>query len=97
MFKNLFKNPGKKIKKIAIVLFCLLVIASVILAFVFGWTVKKDGNRVYDRDFNAAYFFGFLIGCPLVSYVSTLGLIAFGDLVENSQRIKEIAEKSQEN
>ena len=93
----MFKNPGGKIKKIAIVLFSLSVIASVILAFVFGWTKSYYDGPHFRVSFNAVSFFAFLIGGPLVSYVSTLLTIAFGDLVENSQRIKDMVEEHQEN
>lgn len=90
----MFEDAGSKIKKIAIVLFWIAVVASVILAFVFGWSehYSSYSYRAY-KEFEPALFFSFLIGGPLCSYISTLFLVAFGDLVENTQRIKELNEK----
>ena len=87
----MFENSGEKIKKIAIVLFWITVVASVILAFVFGWSEKYSyiSYKTY-LTFEPFYFFAFLIGGPLCSYISTLLLVAFSDLVQNSQRIKEV-------
>ena len=90
----MFENSGEKIKKIAIVLFWITVVASVILAFVFGWS--EEYCYYYRRDvssFEPFYFFAFLIGGPLCSYISTLLLVAFSDLVQNSQRIKEVTKE----
>lgn len=88
----MFENAGAKIKKIAIVFFWIAVVASVILAFVFGWSEYYSFYE-WHKEFEPALFFPILIGGPLCSYISTLFLVAFGDLVENTQRIKELNEK----
>ena len=90
----MFENAGAKIKKIAIVLFWIAVVASVIFAFVFGWSeYYSHYDYKWHKEFEPALFFPILIGGPLCSYISTLFLVAFGDLVENTQRIKELNEK----
>ena len=71
----MFKEAGKKIKVIAIILFVLIVITSIILAFVFG--------DLGDFDSDAAVFFAFLIGGPVAGYIVTLILYGFGCIVEN--------------
>ncbi|MBR4780936.1 MAG: hypothetical protein IK014_06220 [Lachnospiraceae bacterium] len=76
----MFDYPGEKIKTVSKVMFWLETITCVVLAFVLG---IKEG-RYGDTDFNAAIFFSFLIGGPLVAYISTLFLVGFGELVENS-------------
>ena len=90
----MFENAGQKIKKIAIITFWITVVASVILAFALGWEKEYHSyyyysGGYYTTEFNAEYFFGFLIGVPLVMYIETLFLVAFGNLVENTQTIKE--------
>lgn len=94
----MFENSGEKIKKISIVVFWITTIVSVVLAFVLGWernyhSYYSFSGGYYTNDFRPLYFFAFLIGVPLTSYISTLFLVAFGDLVRNSQRINEVAEK----
>ena len=79
----MFENPGVKIKAVSQIMFWLVTITSVILAFVLG--IEKSGYGYYERtEFNAAIFFSFFIGGPLVAYISTLFLVGFGELVENS-------------
>lgn len=88
----MFTNSGSKIRTVAIVFFWVTVVVSAILAFSLGWT------RVYSRygdytEFNSAIFFGFLIGVPALSYISTLFLVAFGDLVDDMHNAKKAIEK----
>jgi len=91
----MFENPGGKIKAASILMFWLVAITSVILAFVLG--IEKSGYGYYARtEFNAAIFFGFLIGGPLVAYISTLFLVGFGELVENSELVLASQLKQQE-
>lgn len=75
---ELFENPGKKLQKLATVLFWVEVACSVILAFALG--LKKDYRS--DYSFYAGIFFSFLIGGPIVSYCSSLFLYGFGELIE---------------
>ena len=93
----MFKNPGEKIKIIAVVLFWITVVASVILAFVFGWSEHWSQYVGGYKEFEPVYFFTFLIGCPVASYISTLFLVSFGVLVQNTQHIKEMTEKIDKN
>ena len=100
MFENsgekivvMFENSGEKIVMVAKVLFGISIIASVILAFVLGWSKEYHysyySGSNYEMVFHPEYFFTLLIGGPIVSYISTLFTIAFGELVQNSQEIKE--------
>lgn len=82
MKEKLFGNSGEKLKKLANITFWLEIISSVILAFCFGLQ-KEWGRYSYHYEFNAVYFFGFLLGMPLASYLSSLGMYAFGELVED--------------
>jgi hypothetical protein len=71
----MFDYPGEKIKTIAVILFWINVIISIFLAL----------KAIFEAEF--LYFFVFLIGDPLASYISTLFLVAFGELVENISEI----------
>ena len=93
----MFENSGEKLKKVVIVLFWLSIIGYVLLAFAFGWEEYYSSARGRYSVFNAVYFFTFLIGGPLVSYISTLVLVAFADLVENTQYIKKATEEIKKN
>lgn len=73
----MFENPGTKIKKISIVLFWLSVIVTVLSAFA---NMSSDDMVVS---------LALLIFGPIVCYISTLYLVAFGELVENTTAIKE--------
>lgn len=88
----MFKNPGEKIKIVAKVIFWITVIAAVIAAFVLGFDTYYSyyGSGF---DFEPLYFFGLLIGYPMLAYIVTLFFVAFGDLVQNSQSIKDSAKK----
>lgn len=94
----MFENPGEKIKKIGKIWFWISVVAYVILAFAFGWTEEYGYYGSYTK-FNAEIFFPLLIAGPLVSYISAIFLVAFGDLVENARsidyRIKVLKEEIQ--
>ena len=69
----MFKSTGKQLKIVAVILFWLNTIASVICAFVFG--------DLGDFDSDAAVFFAFLIGGPVVAYIWSLILYGFGYIV----------------
>lgn len=85
--RNMFENVGDKIKKVAIISFWIVTITSFILAFVFGIEEYYTGWGGCDYEFRAGYFFGFLLGVPLVEYISTLFLIGFGDLIETNREM----------
>ena len=75
-------TPGATLKGIATLICVLGMVASVILAVVFGYSTSLLG------DFNFGLFFGILIGGGILSYLSGLGLAAFGDLVLSANEIK---------
>lgn len=80
---GLYSNPGATLKGLATLIFILGMVASVILAFTFGYP-----SFLGYREFNAGLFFGILIGGVILSYLSGLGLAAFGDLVLSANEIK---------
>lgn len=93
----MFKNSGDSIKTIARVFFGIATIICVILAFVFGFT-KSFGGRQLDP----VPFFSFLIGGPVLAYVSCQILYGFGELIDcalsvayNINEIKRITEQKQ--
>ena len=79
---GIYPNPGATLKGIATLICILGMIASVILAVVLGYSTSLWG------DFNFGIFFGILIGGGVLSYLSGLGLAAFGDLVLSANEIK---------
>lgn len=87
MNETLFENPGAKIKKVATILFWIDTIAFIILAFVFGW---REEYWRYEKVFHPMHFFCCLLLGPAVSYVWAILMFAFGELVENSCKIRDI-------
>ncbi|MBR3084055.1 MAG: zinc ribbon domain-containing protein [Oscillospiraceae bacterium] len=79
----MFDKPGEKIQGIAVMLFYGLLIASVVLAFVFG--LEDSWGRTV---FHAGVFFGILIGGAAYAYLMSLALYAFGSLVDNTEVIR---------
>lgn len=69
----MFTNPGAKIKLFSMVGFWVTSIACIISAAVYA----------SENDANLIFWLLLLIG-PLASYISTLFLVGFGELVENS-------------
>ena len=80
---GLYANPGVTLKVIAKFIFIFGTIASVILAVCSA--VLADG---FWDDFKLVLFFYILIGGGVLSYLSGLGLAAFGDLVLSANEIK---------
>lgn len=93
----MFDNPGKKIMQISKIVFWIVTIVSVILAFVLGFE-----KYYYSTEFYAGIFFSLFFGVPIMAYVSTLFLVGFGELVENSKKteaakvLEEAEEKAKE-
>ena len=93
----MFDNPGKKIMQISKIVFWIVTIVSVILAFVLGFE-----KHYYSTEFYAEIFFPLFFGVPTSAYVSTLFLVGFGELVENSKKteaakvLEEAEEKAKE-
>ena len=93
----MFDNPGKKIMQISKIVFWIVTIVSVILAFVLGFEKYS-----YSTEFYAEIFFSLFFGVPIMAYVSTLFLVGFGELVENSKKteaakvLEEAEEKAKE-
>lgn len=88
----MFEDAGGKLKGFADWLLWLGIIASIILAFVFGITEDRG-----DSVFHWGIILGVSIGGSIGTYVECLLLAAFGDLVESTsatfQLTKEMKEK----
>lgn len=80
---GLYSNPGAILKTIASFICIFGIIVSIILAFALGNTESIWGHS----KFNAGIFFGILIPGIVISYLSGLGLAAFGDLVLSANEI----------
>lgn len=76
----MFKYVGKQLKVVAIVLFVIEVIASIILAFVLG--IHEEWHYETEYVLNHAIFWPLLIGGPIAAYISNLLLYGFGVIVD---------------
>lgn len=86
----MFCNPGGKLKAVAVVMFIVMLVASVAFAFAFG---RHDVGYYHVRmEINAPVFIGILAGGFLLSYASALLLYGFGELVENSRELRMISD-----
>ena len=93
--KNMFENPGGKIKRVAVIFFWLSVVGYLMLAFKFGWVEQWDLRRGVYKEFQPLYFFGILILGSGFSYISALFMLGFGESVENiKESVKGEAENS---
>lgn len=74
----MFDRPGEKLKTLAIIDFVIMLIASVVLAFIYG----KSGYR---NELNIGLFLLIAVVGSLAGYISSLVLYAFGELIDSSQ------------
>ena len=74
---DMFRNPGKKIKTLSIILFYINCVVSLIGSFALS-------NSLFGFDFFSFLFA--LAGGLLVSFVLSLFLYGFGELIENSAK-----------
>ena len=72
----MFDNAGRKIEVFAMIAFWVLSVTSIVLAFVLG---------LMDGYLNPAIFFPLLIGGPIVFYISSLILVGFARIVDDSE------------
>ncbi len=84
---GLYSNPGATLKSIASIVFILGVIASLILAITFGRTITFSSILSGGSSFSFGRFCSIFITGIVISYISSLGLAAFGDLVLNANEI----------
>ena len=87
----MFGNPGSKLKKWAIFLYIVIIIASLILAIVF----RNGVNASPYADFDPLTFFGFFLLGPILGYLACLILYGFGEIVENSGKSNGTKEKEE--
>ena len=73
----MFNEPGSKIKVVAQVFFWLSTFVCILFAFLVGFRGSK---------FDAIGFFCLLILGPIGSYISSLLIYGFGQLVANSEK-----------
>lgn len=91
MFENLnetmFGNIGGKIKGLAKVLCWIGIISSVIAAIVMLFSAM-DAWRGSEKTMFTILFFVILIVGPILSWLSSIALYAFGELVEDIHAIR---------
>ena len=81
----MFDNVGAKLMVIAKVFFWILAIGSAIGAIVF-W-VAAGNSRYQSGTYTALGFVSLIVG-PLLAWLSSLGLYAFGQLVDDGQHTR---------
>ena len=84
----MFKNPGRKLKGIAKVVFALLVIVYVLLGVGLMLGVIGDGS-LYGAQLYIAGAAVILVGI-LIAWLSSIALYAVGSAVDDIQTIKKI-------
>ena len=85
----MFENPGKKLKSFASILFCISAIGCVIG----GVSVINSGSTRYGNPL-VGIGLVLIVGGVIVSYVMSLFIYGFGELISNSA--KSDAEKEKE-
>lgn len=86
----MFKNIGGKIKDLAQVI-CYLGIAISVIA---GIVMIGFGSSSYNGDAMVYMGFAVMIVGPLVSWIGSLFAYGFGELIENTTVIAELAAKA---
>ena len=81
----MFKNSGPKIQELAVCIFVLEMFVSI----GFGLAFSIENESIFS--FFLIVFFGLLI-----SWISTISLHGLGEMIENSQIIKDEAQKQTE-
>lgn len=89
----MYQNIGRKLKILAIVVCCLGIIASIVWAIAF-W--QEQETLRYDLRVGRIPGFVILILGSLLSYLSSWGLYAFGELVQTSCERTELARETAE-
>ena len=90
--EKFFSNVGDKLKLIAMILFVVEVILSVILAFAFGIRTDEYYSEI-EYEFYPIVFFSILIGGPLAAYLSSLIMYGFGQLLNDIHQTNDITTK----
>lgn len=89
---NLFDNPGKKIQNYSKILFVIISLCSIL----YGLSNFRQTETSYSyygyssytsTTYNWIIFFIFVIVIPVSTYISSLFMCAFGELVENSHKM----------
>ena len=83
----MFDHPGKQLKDFGVFIFLIMVIAATIIGYLIG--APADHGLI-------GAGIGAVIGIT-IGWLSTIVLIAFGELVENTTRIRELMEEDDDN
>lgn len=81
---SMFTNTGKKIKGLAIIVFVINIVFSILLAFAICNNIEKDFAVVL------LIYFGIIALGILLAWISSVFVYAFGQLVDNSDTITSI-------
>lgn len=106
MENKLFGNPGKKVKNlakwIAIVMAVIFVIGGFVLIYKGATNTYEDYDYYYGyREFSEPDWVEIIIGIaiavagPFLSYISSLTLYAFGQLVQINEEILANSKKAE--
>ena len=79
----MFSNSGKKVRIIAFVQFLILLLASIIIGGLFIIGAQQEGALVM----GLLIGFTIIIFGTLLAWILSIGLYAFGEMVENVGRI----------
>lgn len=81
----MFKNVGKKIKKLAKVVFIVGIIVFTIVNLFVSIII---GKIIYaPAGFVVLLIFGIAIAGVILTYISSLFIYGFGELIDNSQKL----------
>ena len=86
----MFKNPGAKLKSLAKVLFWFILVFSVLYAVNLCFFEPASGET---GTLELITFFLLIVVSILSAWLSSIGLYAFGEMVENTHATREAVEK----
>ncbi len=88
----MFKNPGKKVKLYAKIIFWIGAVLSLLLGIGFGIAFGSfklvEGEIIAAKSFDVLSFLLTFIGGSVASFIGSLFLCAFGQLVQDTEEIK---------
>lgn len=87
----MFDNPGQKLKKLAKFVFCLLAILNVIVVLVVGVLPSANGMKL--GTIGLLLLLVGLVVSIVTAWLVSVGVYAFGELVEDNHAMRIMAEK----
>ena len=90
----MFQDPGQKLKKLAKFVFWLVIVFDVLVFLIILLILSASGMKL-----GSIGFFLFLIGTAIsvvTGWLLSIGLYAFGELVEDNHAMRMMAENRQQ-